>query len=119
MKLIDRLTPKDTEEIKPGFFIQKRKGSWRRVEPMAWKGEWRTKEQLKSVFNFRTLFTIAIIIFLAWSYFNETEYCRELKKDPCELLPNITSYCFERQVNLQSEVINEEWKYPSTLPGNP
>lgn len=102
MSLIKALTPAETEEIKPGLFIQKGKnGNYRVINPIAWKGEWRLNKQ----FAWRNLITIVIVLFLAWSYFNETSYCRELKEDPCFLLENLTNYC---SANL-GDVFNEEF----------
>lgn len=99
MDFIKTLTPENTEEIRPGLFVQKHKGKYRVVKPMAWDGELLIKDQLKSVFNLRTLFTILLIIFITWSYVNETGYCRELKVNPCPLLDDITKYCYETSVN--------------------
>jgi len=77
MDITKNLTPKDTEEIKPGLFIQKRKnGKYKQIYPLAWEGKLRWKEQLKTIFTFRTFFTIALILFLAWSYIHDTGECR-------------------------------------------
>ncbi len=101
MELIKSLTPENTEEIRPGFFLQrlitKNGVIHRQVKPLAWNGQWMIKEQLKTVLNMRTAFTIALILFIAWSYFDQTEYCRELQKDPCNLLNNITEYCYSNE----------------------
>ncbi|KKL12538.1 hypothetical protein LCGC14_2534780 [marine sediment metagenome] len=60
MSLIDSLTPKDTEEIRPGLFIQKREKGYRVLNPIAWNGKYRWRKQ----FSWRSVFTIAIIIFI-------------------------------------------------------
>lgn len=86
------LSPKNTEEIKPGLFVQNRKGKYRVVKPIVWNGEYRLKDQ----FSWKSIITIVLILFIAWTYFEETEFCRQLQENPCELLPNITSYCFEQ-----------------------
>ena len=101
MSLIDGLTPKDTEEIKPGLFVQKKKNGYRAVNPIAWNGKYRWRKQ----FGWRTVFTIAIICFIAFTYFNETSYCRQLQENPCELLPNITDYCYGKEID--QRVINQ------------
>lgn len=86
MTLADSLTPKNTEELKPGLFIQKTRKGYRQIEPMAWKGKIRTKEQLRTVFSLRTLVFIAIISFIAWSYVNDTrqlvEFYNDVTSDP-------------------------------------
>lgn len=97
MTLIERLTPQNTEELRPGIFVQARTKnpnsiSYHVVNPIAWNGEWRLNKQI----GWKNLITILIILFIAWTYFNETEFCRQLQEDPCEVLPNITAYCSER-----------------------
>ncbi len=92
MSLINSLTPDNTEEIKPGLFVQNRKGNYRVVNPIAWKGKWRLDKQ----FGWKNLITIVIVIFVAYTYINETTFCRQLQANPCEMLPEITSYCFEQ-----------------------
>lgn len=91
MSLKDSLTPKNTEEVKPGLFVQNKNGTWRAVQPIVWNGEWRLKNQ----FGWKNLFTILLIFLIAYSYFHETSYCRELQENPCEILTNLTNYCFE------------------------
>ena len=75
------LTPKDTKEIKPNLFIQKTKYGYRQINPMAWNGKLRVREQLRTVFCLRTIFTIALIIFIVWSYMHDTKECRELMEE--------------------------------------
>lgn len=117
MSLIEKLAPKDTEEVRPGIFVQKREKKYRVVNPIAWEGQWRFKDQ----FSWKNLITIAIIIFLAWTYFNETSFSRQLQENPCEILPNITQYCFERNNHLilNDQVINGEREYNFTIQDYP
>ena len=86
MSFIDSLTPKDTEELKPDLFIQKTKKGYRQIHPVAWKGKWRTKEQLSTVFAWRTIITIFVFGFLAWSYLHDQgalrEFYIEVQSDP-------------------------------------
>ena len=93
MGIVEALTPKDTEELRPGLFIQKTSKGYRQIKPLAWKGELKIKEQLKTLLNFRTLFTIVLICFIAWSYFEDTQACREFQADPCPLLDSYNEYC--------------------------
>ena len=89
----ETFTPKSTEEIKPGLFIQETKPEvYRVIEPICWEGKYRFRKQ----FKVKSLITVLIIALVAWSYMTETRYSRQLQIDPCELLPNITTYCFEK-----------------------
>ncbi len=81
MNLRKAFTPKDTEEIKPNFFIQRWKGNYRQVNPVAWNGKYRWKEQVKTIFTFRTLFWIALILFIAWSYMNDVQQYKQFYED--------------------------------------
>jgi len=70
---INALTPKDTEEMKPGFYVQKRRsGEYKQILPLAWNGKFLVKEQLRTVFTLRTILFIALICFIAWSYVHDT-----------------------------------------------
>lgn len=110
------LTPKDTEEIKPGLYIRKTKQGYRQVHPMAWNGEIRWKQQLRTIFSLRTFFTIAIILFLAWSYTHDVQaykiWYTEVMSDPI-------SWCLEVIENKETmdlpalEVNNEQQNPPS------
>lgn len=72
MSFIDLLTPGNTEEVRPGIFIQEDKGSYRTINPLAWKGKFRTREQLRTVFSVGTVIRIFIIVFIVWAYLNDT-----------------------------------------------
>ena len=94
MSFADSITPADTEEIKPGFFVQKRLKGYKQVYPFAWNGKIRYKEQLSSLFSMRTIITIAIIIFIAWSYQHDVDsyktFYEDVQNDP-------TTYCLDHQ----------------------
>lgn len=97
MNFIKSLTPKNTEEIKPNFFIQKRKsGLYKQVYPLVWNGRLRWKEQLKTVFSFRTLLTLAIIIFLVFSYLNDVKQYKDFyesySEDPIGFCNEVINY---------------------------
>ena len=81
MDIIKSLTPKDTEEIKPGLFIQKYRGKYRRIYPAAWNGKFNLKNFITGGPNFwkTTLFFI-IILFLVWSYIQDTTSLREFQE---------------------------------------
>lgn len=67
MSFKDLLTPKDTEEIKPNLFVQKKGDGYRVLNPLVWNGQWRLKNQ----FSVRNFVSIAIILFIAWSYVHD------------------------------------------------
>lgn len=75
-KAVKALTPDNTEEVKPGLFVQKMKKGYRQIQPIAWKGEFRTKEQLATVFSLGTFVRLGIIIFIVWAYLNDTAQYR-------------------------------------------
>ncbi len=76
MGLIEALTPKHTEEVRPGCFIQKRKKGYKQIHPIAWEGKIDWGKQIRGILNVRTLFTIAVILFIYFSYLHDY---RELK----------------------------------------
>lgn len=90
MNVVKALTPENTEELKPGLFIQQTQKGYRQINPMAWEGRMRWKEQMKTVFSLRTVFTIALVLFLAWSYMNDVGTYKEFYEDVME---NQYDYC--------------------------
>ena len=121
MSLIDSLTPKNTEEIKPGLFIQQNRNGYRNINPIAWNGELRLRKQ----FGLRNLFVIALIIFIAFSYYNDTKTCRDFQANPCDYISNYTTYCMGINENYnmlygEGEVIKDGEKFnTSSLQSNP
>lgn len=99
MSWADRLTPQDTEEIRPGLFVQKKLGKYRVVHPAAWDGKINWSVTLLGSQPIKHLFIFALIIFLAYSYTSATSGCEEFQADPCPYLANLTSYCSERLLN--------------------
>ncbi len=92
--LKEKLTPKNTEEIKTGLFIQERnKDEYRMINPIVWNGKYRLRKQ----FRWRNLFMIIVIIFIVWSYSTEVKWCRDFQAGPCEILSNLTTYCYQKQ----------------------
>ena len=84
--LINGLTMENAEEVKPGFFIQRKGTKYRRVYPLVWDKKYQIKEQLKTVFTLRTLFTIGLILFIAWSYQHDVQayqtFYIDVRSDP-------------------------------------
>jgi hypothetical protein len=89
------LTPKDTEEVKPGLYIQRWKGSYRQVHPAVWKGEVNWKNLLLGSDAFKALVFFIIIIFLAYGYHSSTKACEDFQSDPCKYLPQIQKFCVD------------------------
>ena len=88
-------TPKNTEEVRPGFFIQAKTKNpdsieYKQVHPIVWNNKWRFNKQ----FSWKSIIFIILLLLVVGSYKAETQYCRELQEDPCELLPEIQNYCF-------------------------
>jgi hypothetical protein len=73
MGIIESLTPKDTEEVKPGLFIKKTNKGYRQINPAAWNGKIRWKEQLKTIITFRSILSLGIILFLVFGYVNDNK----------------------------------------------
>ena len=94
MNLTKILTPKETEEIKPGVFIQQTSNGYRQVHPSAWNGKINWKNFLLGANPLRNLFWFFIIVFLAWSYFHDVdtykEFYEEVLRDPVLFCSNVT-----------------------------
>ena len=102
---IGAITPKDTEEVKPGLFIQKKLGGYRQVHPSAWDGKINWKNFIFGGSIFKGLGFFLIIIFLAWSYQHDVaqyqDFYQEVRSDPiayCEKVRTaIDVSCSEEQ----------------------
>jgi len=124
------LTPSDTEEIKPGLFIQTRyrniddgQGNvigrealgYRQIEPLVWEGKFRKKEQLRSIFSWRTLITISIILFIAWSYLHDTgayrEFYNSYAQNPIAFCENVLSGLTDDKMGLEVNNVST-YTYP-------
>ncbi len=110
MDFVKALTPKDTEEVKPGFFIQTKnhkngRTSYRQVHPVAWNGKIDWKTQVKSVFSLRTIFTIALILFIYFGYLHDYRLLQEFHN---EVIENPVEFCIE---------INEQYAQPNKILG--
>ena len=108
-RMLKSLTPSDTEEIKPGLFIQEKKGKngislYRQINPVAWNGKFR----LKSQFSWKNLFVIAIIIFLAWSYTHDIQALKDFQK-------KVTNHKFEWCSGISIEELEVDNGNTSTL----
>lgn len=97
-------TPKNTEEIKPGLFVQQRGKNYKVITPIIWEGKWRLKNQI----GLRNLFVIILVLLIASSYYFNVKTCRDFTEDPCKILSNLVNYC----LNLDEKEIdaNFEWE---------
>ena len=99
MDFTKRLTPKDTEEIKPGLFIQQRGNEYKQISPAAWDGKIIWKNLLFGQGFLKSLIFFAIILFLAWSYFHDVkvyqEFYEEVISDPILFCSNVSLKSFD------------------------
>lgn len=116
------LTPKNTEEVRPGLFIQKRNNNYRQIHPAAWNGKVDWKGQMKSVFSFRTVFTMGLILFIYFGYLHDY---RELQNFYEEVMDDeICKRSLESKVEgfdmsgFNIEVNKNERSDTSSLPSN-
>ena len=126
MSLIDSLTPKDTEEVKPGLFIQRKLGSYKQIHPSAWNGKIIWKNFLFGTNPIRNFLWFAILMFLVFAYTNDVAqykgfyeevqgnpfaYCQSLGES--QVVPECTpeledlGLCQILNLSIDLEVINE------------
>ena len=96
MSFVELLTPKHTEEIKPGLFIQKVPRGYRQIYPVAWNGVINWKRFFLGHNFWKNLFIFLVILLVVYGYFEGTNECRKFQEDPCAHLQNITKYCYEK-----------------------
>jgi len=93
MNFIKALTPKDTEEVKPGLFIQRRGNSYSQISPAAWDGKIIWKNLLFGKDFLKSFIFFLIIVFLAWSYFHDIkvyqEFYEEVNSNPAEFCTKV------------------------------
>ncbi len=86
MNIKKALEPKDVEEIKPGFFVQKKGDSYRQVKPLVWKGKWMLRGQIKWM-------NIIIVIILIGLFVQGAKFVRfyeEVNSDPVAFCQNVS-----------------------------
>lgn len=113
MNIKKTFTPKDVEEIKPNFFIQKKGETYRQVHPLVWDGKWRLKNQIK----IKNILMIVLIIAL---YFGAVKYIRfyeEVNSDPQAFCKNVSilnsgEVMHEDSSSLPSNLGEVEWNIP-------
>ncbi len=97
MSYVDFLTPKDTEELKPGLFIQKKVGVYRQVYPAGWKGKIIWKNMLFGGSPIKSLIFFAIILFVIWSYNNDVAQYKEFYE---RVYNNPVLFCSQASVGI-------------------
>lgn len=91
-KFIEAITPKDTEEVKPGLFIQKKFGKYRMIHPGAWDGKVNWKNFLVGANPIRHFIFFLIIVGLAWAYVHDIS---ELRNFYIEVMDDPIKWCWE------------------------
>jgi hypothetical protein len=114
MSFKDILTPENTEEIRPGLFVQMKPNSdggidYKQIHPIAWNGEWKLKNQ----FGLKNIFVIALVLFIAWSYNHDIEayqdFYLEVHSNPvlfCNNIYNSNILMEETEFEISKEMIN-------------
>lgn len=85
MSFIDMITPKETEEVKPGLFIQKKLGKYRHIHPAAWNGKIIWKNFIFGG-SYKHLLWFIIILFIVFGYVNDVgeykNFYEDVRGDP-------------------------------------
>ena len=102
MNWIDNITPKNTEEVRPGLFVQSRPKnpdsiSYRVVYPAAWNGKVNWKNFILGHNFFKNLFIFLLILFIAYSYQHDVSMYKEFYEEHVNnpLCNNIIDICTE------------------------
>ena len=115
MDFIKRLTPEDTEEVKPGLFIQRRLGKYRQIYPTAWDGKINWKNFILGPNFFKHFFIFLLIVGIAFSYWHDT---KELKEFYYKVNYNKLDWCSGIDVDdlviKEGDELNEQ-EYTTTL----
>lgn len=78
---VKALTPKNTEELKPGLFIQTTARGYRNVYPAAWNGKINWYNFFFGGSFFKTFAWFAIILFVVWSYQHDVNQYKSFYED--------------------------------------
>ena len=124
MNLLKILTPKNTEEIKPGLFIQKTERGYKQVYPAAWNGKIDYKNLIFGKGFLKTTLFFLALLFIVYGYSSTTNACMKFQEKPCDYLNNLTQFCMEVEENNKTwnwgmELINGEEENNYTLQSNP
>ena len=119
MTWIDRLTPKNTEEIKSGLFVQKKGDNYNVIHPAAWNGKINWKNLIIGPNFWRGFIFFIILMMIVSSYYIETRACRGFQENPCRNIMNLTRYCLEQSEKIGPNlgVTNEREKDTNSIQG--
>ncbi len=81
MSFINAITPKDTEEVKPGLFIQEKFGSYRQVHPGAWNGKVIWKNFIFGGNPIKHFILFLVLMFIVFSYQNDVGAYRDFYEE--------------------------------------
>jgi len=84
MTLAESLTPNNTEEVKPGLFIQQRGKGYRVVHPVAWDGKINWKRFILGHNFWKNLFIFLLILFICYGYYHDKQLCYDIIENPKE-----------------------------------
>ncbi len=101
MSFADRITPADTEEIKPGLFIQKKLGGYRHIQPAAWNGKVIWKNFLLGANPLRNFAFFLVLMFIIFAYTNDVSQYKQFYEN---VAGNPFGYC---QALQESQVMPE------------
>lgn len=110
MNLTKALTPKNTEEIKPGLFIQTKYGelldkdgqtvigkapmSYKQIHPAAWEGKIIWKNFLFGAGFLKGFIWLVILLFLVWAYNHDVgayqEFYEKVSENPVAYCSNVS-----------------------------
>lgn len=114
MNFIDALTPKNTEEIRPGLFVQKTAKGYKQISPSAWNGEIIWKNFLFGPDALKHFFIFSLLMFIVWSYQHDVQEYQGFYE---RMIINPIPFCSNwTEIN----IINREVTYedPYSLPDN-
>lgn len=106
-------TPKEVEELKPNFFVQKRGDNYRQVRPLVWNGKWRLRNQI----GWRNVFMILLIVGLFLVGVKYVTFYEEVNSDPQEFCKNVSvinikEMIYENSSTIPSDLGKVEWQIP-------
>jgi len=121
MNFVKAFTPKNTEEVKPGVFLQKTKRGYRQIHPAAWNGKINYKNLLLGPNFLKSFMWFAIILFIAWSYFQDVqtyqEFYEEVNSNPIVFCSKINPLDFNQYESSNTVPNNDGEDIAKIFPG--
>lgn len=113
---IRALTPPDTEEVKPGVFIQKKGNVYRQIYPAAWNGKINWKNFLIGSHFWRNFIVFLILMFLVFAYVHDTH---ALKDFYVKVTENKIAWCAGVPLSELKIGVKNESQSPIGIQNNP